>query len=119
MLLANVQNAASETVENITSGGGMMQQEGYEQGNGQATGGGGADEMGYNGYGGMNNPISIDIMDGHAGRAPMGNRVVRGFTGGLNSVFGARGEGNNSRARGVGGVNRNNGVFMGWDSLSI
>lgn len=116
MLLANVQNAASETVESITSGGGVMQQEGHEQANSQTIGGGGADMMRHNGYGGMNNPISIDIMDGHGGRAPMGNRVVRGITGGLNGTFGARGEGNNSRVR---GVNRNNGMFMGWDSLPI
>ena len=114
MMLANVQTAASETVENITTGGGVLQQERHEQGNGQVTGGG-ADDMRQNGYGGMNNPISIDIMDG---RAPVGNRMVRGVTGGINSVFGARGEGNNSRTRGV-GVNRNNAMFMGRDSLPI
>ena len=118
MLLANVQNAASETVENITTRGGVMHQEGLEQGNGQATGGG-AGEMRNSGYGGVSNPVSIDIMDGHGGRAPMGNRMIRGVTGGLNSVFGARGEGNINRAReGAGAVNRNSGMFMGWDSLS-
>jgi len=122
MLLANVQSAANETAENLAMGGMMMGgHDQMQQSHGGNMGGGG-----HNRFvgGGMDNPISVDDMNGNMGNMRVSGAIGGGGGGGgqgagcgINNIFvrggNVGGGGVGSIRGGGGGRSRNNGILMG------